>query len=85
MSASARAATDRGSEEDFDRLEQFLDAQGAGHCRESLTEHRAILASMRSRNATLVQRPVLAYVSADRFDQDLQLRPGRAGAAGGPA
>lgn len=124
-SALARAATERGSEEDFDRLAQFLNDQEAavernpdlaweplafellvaeiagnpllveveqllaelwralspglrysvGHYREWLAEHRAILASMRSGNAAQVQRLVQAHVNADRFEQDIQLRP----------
>jgi GntR family transcriptional repressor for pyruvate dehydrogenase complex len=132
-SALARAATERGSEEDFDRLEQFLDGQEAavernpelaweplgfelqlaeiagnpvlleieqllaelwrslspgilytvGHYREWLTEHRAILASMRSRNAMQVQRLVLAHVNVDRFERDLQQRPRQPRAAVG--
>jgi GntR family transcriptional repressor for pyruvate dehydrogenase complex len=37
-------------------------------------EHRAILASMRSGNVTQVQRLVLAHLSIERFEEDLQSR-----------
>ncbi|TEA78762.1 FadR/GntR family transcriptional regulator [Allopusillimonas ginsengisoli] len=36
------------------------------------SEHRAILASLRSRNVTQAQRLVMAHVSFDRFEADLQ-------------
>ncbi|HEX5496243.1 MAG TPA: GntR family transcriptional regulator [Mycobacteriales bacterium] len=39
---------------------------------EWLTEHRAILASMRSRNALQVQRLVMAHLSLERFEEDLR-------------
>jgi GntR family transcriptional repressor for pyruvate dehydrogenase complex len=39
---------------------------------EWLSEHRAILASMRSRNVAQVQRLVLAHLSLERFEEDLQ-------------
>jgi GntR family transcriptional repressor for pyruvate dehydrogenase complex len=39
---------------------------------EWLSEHRAILASMRSRNVSQVQRLVLAHLSLERFEEDLQ-------------
>ena len=44
---------------------------------EWLSEHRAILASVRSRNATQAQRLVMAHVSLERFEEDL--RAARAG------
>jgi GntR family transcriptional repressor for pyruvate dehydrogenase complex len=37
-------------------------------------EHRAILASIRSGNVTQVQRLVLAHLSIERFEEDLQSR-----------
>jgi GntR family transcriptional repressor for pyruvate dehydrogenase complex len=40
------------------------------HC-EWHSEHRAILASMRSRNARQAQRLVMAHVSLERFEEDL--------------
>ena len=43
-----------------------------GRHREWLTEHRAILASMRSRNVAQVQRLVIAHVSLQRFEDDMQ-------------
>jgi GntR family transcriptional repressor for pyruvate dehydrogenase complex len=39
---------------------------------EWLSEHRAILASMRSRNVSQVQRLVMAHLSLERFEEDLQ-------------
>lgn len=51
-----------------------------GRYREWLAEHRAILASMRSRNVAQVQRLVIAHVSLQRFEEDMQSRgahPGR--------
>jgi len=39
---------------------------------EWLHEHRAILASIRSRNATQAQRLVMAHVSLERFEEDLR-------------
>lgn len=118
-------AAERGTEEDFARLEAFLDEQEAaverspdfawrplgfelavveiaanplfvefeqvladhwkalspslllsvGHYREWFAEHRAILASMRSRNVAQVRRLVTAHVHADRFEQDIRSRP----------
>jgi GntR family transcriptional repressor for pyruvate dehydrogenase complex len=47
---------------------------------EWLSEHRAILASIRSRNATQAQRLVMAHVSLERFEEDL--RAARAAARG---
>jgi GntR family transcriptional repressor for pyruvate dehydrogenase complex len=47
---------------------------------EWLSEHRAILASIRSRNATQAQRLVMAHVSLERFEEDL--RAARDGATG---
>lgn len=46
---------------------------------EWLAEHRAILASIRSRNVTQAQRLVMAHVSLERFEEDL-----RAARAAGP-
>lgn len=43
-----------------------------GRHREWLSEHRAILASMRSRNVAQVQRLVIAHVSLQRFEEDMQ-------------
>ena len=43
-----------------------------GRHREWLTEHRAILASMRSRNVAQVQRLVIAHVSLQRFEDDMR-------------
>jgi GntR family transcriptional repressor for pyruvate dehydrogenase complex len=43
-----------------------------GRHAEWLSEHRAILASIRSRNATQAQRLVMAHVSLDRFEEDLR-------------
>lgn len=45
-----------------------------GRHREWLAEHRAIVASMRSRNLAQVQRLVIAHVSLERFEEDLQER-----------
>jgi GntR family transcriptional repressor for pyruvate dehydrogenase complex len=39
---------------------------------EWLAEHRAILASIRSRNVTQAQRLVMAHVSLERFEEDLR-------------
>jgi GntR family transcriptional repressor for pyruvate dehydrogenase complex len=51
-----------------------------GRHREWLTEHRAILASMRSRNVAQVQRLVIAHVSLQRFEDDMRsLSTGRSG------
>jgi GntR family transcriptional repressor for pyruvate dehydrogenase complex len=49
-----------------------------GRHQEWLTEHRAILASMRSRNVTQVQRLVMAHLSLERFEEDLESRSPRA-------
>ena len=46
---------------------------------EWVSEHRAILASVRSRNVTQAQRLVMAHVSLERFEEDL--RAAREGAA----
>jgi GntR family transcriptional regulator, transcriptional repressor for pyruvate dehydrogenase complex len=46
---------------------------------EWLSEHRAILASMRSRNVQQVQRLVMAHLSLERFEEDLQSSGHRAG------
>jgi GntR family transcriptional repressor for pyruvate dehydrogenase complex len=43
-----------------------------GRHEEWLAEHRAILASMRSRNVTQVQRLVMAHLSLERFEDDLE-------------
>jgi GntR family transcriptional repressor for pyruvate dehydrogenase complex len=43
-----------------------------GRHAEWLSEHRAILASVRSRNAPQAQRLVMAHVSLDRFEEDLR-------------
>lgn len=45
-----------------------------GRHREWLNEHRAILASIQSRNVTQVQRLVVAHLSLERFEEDLQSR-----------
>ena len=45
-----------------------------GRHNEWLAEHRAILASLRSRNVTQVQRMVIAHVSLQRFEEDLATR-----------
>lgn len=42
-----------------------------GRHEEWLTEHRAILASMRSRNVTQAQRLVVAHLNLERFEEDL--------------
>ena len=42
-----------------------------GRHSEWLAEHRAILASIRSRNVTQAQRLVMAHVSLERFEEDL--------------
>lgn len=42
-----------------------------GRHSEWLAEHRAILASIRSRNITQAQRLVMAHVSLERFEEDL--------------
>jgi GntR family transcriptional repressor for pyruvate dehydrogenase complex len=48
-----------------------------GRHEEWLAEHRAILASMRSRNVTQAQRLVMAHLSLERFEEDLEsLRTG---------
>jgi GntR family transcriptional repressor for pyruvate dehydrogenase complex len=44
---------------------------------EWLNEHRAMLASMRSRNLAQVQRLVMAHLSLERFEEDLQARGSR--------
>ena len=44
------------------------------HHDEWLSEHRAILASMRSRNVAQVQRLVIAHLSLERFEDDLKSR-----------
>jgi len=53
---------------------------------EWLAEHRAILASIRSRNVTQAQRLVTAHVSLERFEEDLRAaqsgRGTRAGTSG---
>lgn len=46
---------------------------------EWLSEHRAILASIRSRNVTQVQRLIIAHVSLERFEEDLRRRPRNSG------
>ncbi|HEY3541821.1 MAG TPA: FadR/GntR family transcriptional regulator [Gaiellaceae bacterium] len=43
-----------------------------GRHSEWLAEHRAILASIRSRNVTQAQRLVMAHVSLERFEEDLR-------------
>lgn len=45
-----------------------------GRHTEWLTEHRAILASMRSRNVMQAQRLVMAHLSVERFEDDLASR-----------
>lgn len=45
-----------------------------GRHEEWLTEHRAIVASMRSRNVTQAQRLVMAHLSLERFEEDLATR-----------
>lgn len=51
-------------------LSQGLRASVGRH-EEWLTEHRAIVASMRSRNVTQAQRLVMAHLSLERFEEDL--------------
>lgn len=46
-----------------------------GRHREWLSEHRAILASVRSRNVAQAQRLITAHLNLERFEQDLQARP----------
>ena len=48
-----------------------------GRHEEWLTEHRAIVASMRSRNVLQAQRLVTAHLSLERFEEDLVSPPGR--------
>lgn len=48
-----------------------------GRHEEWLTEHRAIVASMRSRNVVQAQRLVMAHLSLERFEEDLASPPGR--------
>lgn len=45
-----------------------------GRHQEWAAEHRAILASLRSRNVTQAQRLVMAHVSLERFEEDLAAR-----------
>jgi GntR family transcriptional repressor for pyruvate dehydrogenase complex len=45
-----------------------------GRHQEWLHEHRAILASLRSRNVSQAQRLVMAHVSLERFEEDLRQR-----------
>jgi GntR family transcriptional repressor for pyruvate dehydrogenase complex len=45
-----------------------------GRHREWLSEHRAILASVRSRNVAQAQRLIIAHLSLERFEQDLRSR-----------
>jgi GntR family transcriptional repressor for pyruvate dehydrogenase complex len=47
-----------------------------GRHSEWLAEHRAILASIRSRNVTQAQRLVMAHVSLERFEEDLRAARG---------
>ena len=46
-----------------------------GRHQEWLTEHRAIVASMRSRNVVQAQRLVMAHLSLERFEEDLESSP----------
>lgn len=46
-----------------------------GRHREWLSEHRAILASVRSRNSAQAQRLIIAHLNLERFEQDLRTRP----------
>jgi GntR family transcriptional repressor for pyruvate dehydrogenase complex len=46
-----------------------------GRHEEWLTEHRAIIASMRSRNVLQAQRLVIAHLSLERFEEDLVTPP----------
>jgi GntR family transcriptional repressor for pyruvate dehydrogenase complex len=48
-----------------------------GRHEEWLTEHRAIIASMRSRNVLQAQRLVMAHLSLERFEADLAAPTGR--------
>lgn len=55
---------------------------------EWVSEHQAIMASLRSRNALQAQRLVMAHVSFERFEEDLRApraTPARRPAAGRPA
>lgn len=122
--AMVAAAVSRATDEDFDRLEEIIDAHeaalrdDAGYAWEPLTfelalaeicgnswlyeievklqdawrslsgglrssvgrhtewnsEHRAILASLRSRNTSQAQRLVMSHVNLERFEEDLRLR-----------
>jgi GntR family transcriptional repressor for pyruvate dehydrogenase complex len=45
-----------------------------GRHQEWAAEHRAILACLRSRNVTQAQRLVMAHVSLERFEEDLEAR-----------
>jgi GntR family transcriptional repressor for pyruvate dehydrogenase complex len=45
-----------------------------GRHQEWAAEHRAIIASLRSRNVTQAQRLVMAHVSLERFEEDLEAR-----------
>jgi GntR family transcriptional repressor for pyruvate dehydrogenase complex len=45
-----------------------------GRHREWLSEHRAILASVRSRNVPQAQRLIIAHLNLERFEQDLLAR-----------
>jgi GntR family transcriptional repressor for pyruvate dehydrogenase complex len=49
---------------------------------EWVAEHRAILASVRSRNAPQAQRLVMAHVGLERFEEDLRAARARHGARG---
>lgn len=46
-----------------------------GRHEEWLTEHRAIVASMRSRNVVQAQRLVMAHLSLERFEEDIASPP----------
>lgn len=46
-----------------------------GRHQEWLTEHSAIVASMRSRNVVQAQRMVMAHLSLERFEEDLATAP----------
>jgi GntR family transcriptional repressor for pyruvate dehydrogenase complex len=52
------------------------------HGREWFAEHRAIIASMRSRNLAQVRRLVLAHVNVERFEHDPAPAGARVGEAG---
>ncbi len=54
-------------------LSEGLRSSVARH-NEWLAEHRAILASLRSRNVAQVQRMVIGHVSLERFEEDLATR-----------